>query len=90
MWENVEKMDILIPELTYAHAEVQLQKEAITGETRKHKEYVKECKVLRSRLAQNIRAAFKSCGINKKLPIFSKHLQKIDLIQDLNDLVAFI
>ena len=81
-------MDILIPELTYAHAEVQLQKEAITGETRKHKEYVKKCEELRSRLVRDIRDAFSSCGIKQKLPAFSKHRQKIDLIQDLNDLAT--
>ena len=87
-WEMVEQLAQLAPKLDKADAVYQLVKEDGPEATRKHKIYLANCIALRSQLAQEIRDAFKTAGIKKKLHSIRRHDRKTDLVQDLNDLAT--
>jgi hypothetical protein len=87
-WEMVEQLAQLAPKLDKADAVYQLVKEDGPEATRKHKIYLANCIALRSQLAQEIRDAFKTAGIKKKLHSIRRHDKKTDLVQDLNDLAT--
>ena len=82
----VEQVALLLKECADVEAQWQLAKESNALARTRHRRYLRECRKLRSRLAENIRLAFKNADVKINLPGMHANFASAELVQDLNDL----
>lgn len=87
-WETVEQVAKLVKVCAKADANWRIEKRAMVRATEEHRAYIKECRKLRSRLAENIRGSMRQAGKKIVLSKLSWNNGIAVIIQDLNDLAV--
>ena len=85
-WELVEKTASMVNLAADAAAQYQVARERSARLTLRHKEFVLECRQLRSILAENLRIAERKKQIVLNVPSYKKRRLHANLVQDLYDL----
>ncbi len=85
-WDLVNEIALLLKECSEADAKFKILKENLILERNNLRKFIKDCKNLRSCLAEMIRKSFHTIGTEVRLPQYYKNWNPEDIVQDLNDL----